>query len=95
MYVCGIAVKISSLTRRQALYVSDERIKRTPQNAMTKSMFRVWPKAVVPYVIDHSLSKLRKIMELVEADNCCSISVDILIHAIIQYAMCLGQRART
>ena len=64
LYICGVAVKIPSLTSRQTLHVSNQTSKRSPQNAMTKSKFHVWPKAVVPYAFDHNLSKLRKIMKL-------------------------------
>ena len=58
MYVCCVADKISNMTRQQSINASDQAGERSPQNAMTKS--HVWPNATVPYVIDHSLSKLSK-----------------------------------
>ena len=69
MYVCGVAVKMSSMTSRPTLHVSDRKRKRSPQNTMTKSTFHVFPKAVVPYAFDHNLSKLKKIMKLVVTNS--------------------------
>ena len=60
IHACGVADKTSNKTNGQALNTSDQATKRSPQNAMTKSKFLVWPNAVVPYTIDHSLSKLRR-----------------------------------
>ena len=60
LYACGVADKVSSLNSRQAVSVGGQASKRYPQNAMTKSAARVWPNAVVPYVIDHNLRKLRE-----------------------------------